>query len=764
MTFHENAAGVYNMPAPQTVKHDEKATTPTVTPQRDGYTFDGWYTNAACTGAAFDFTTDTVTTDLELYAKWTATPVTVNFPAAAALPAGVTIFPVGGSMLSSIGREAHFTVKVPDKYNTTDLLVSAGHFGTTYSMLVPVARVETADGVTLYYQFTVTEDLVDPATSELNVTVSNFIEKTFTVMMPTGHFDAEITDPTHPTIPPTGTVSTAAADKKSASIVYGDNYTFTVTPDTGYDVAVYVNGVKQTATGNSYTVTGVTGPQRVEVVESAIPNYNVTFTVPLSGQTFTQSVARGNTATEPGVKPEREGYKFDGWYTEAEYNTPGGAPFNFDTLINENTVLYGKLTPKTYNIEYNLNSGTDATNPATITAQTKTHGFAEKLSTEVPTREGYTFLGWGTTASATAASYQPGDMYSVDQDITLYAVWQKNTYTITFSSGEGYSLHSGHGSMTVEHGGSFEFNLIVDPAYAQNPPSVWTNTAGVSGGTPINPEPTPVGTKSDGAKVYHYKLRDITEDIAINALVTTNATYTVTFMTNGTTYQTQQVEYNHKATQPVDPKVEGYTFGGWYKDAGLTTPWDFATEKVIGPTTIYAKLDPITPKITWPTAAEQVGYTIAVTGTAPDGTILSPANGDTVPYKSVVTFTVTILDGYDASKMQVGVNGVLFAPKDKSTDGKTYTFEFIAKENTNITVVGVERKTVTITYYDNARMIRPTRSPRRSQTIMWRMRPTTAPSPSRPPSAPAIPSSAGARTAPLRKRPTSGPISSPIAA
>lgn len=703
VTFHENAAGVYNMPAPQTVKHDEKATTPTVTPQRDGYTFDGWYTNAACTGAAFDFTTDTVTTDLELYAKWTATPVTVNFPAAAALPAGVTIFPVGGSMLSSIGREAHFTVKVPDKYNTTDLLVSAGHFGTTYSMLVPVARVETADGVTLYYQFTVTEDLVDPATSELNVTVSNFIEKTFTVMMPTGHFDAEITDPTHPTIPPTGTVSTAAADKKSASIVYGDNYTFTVTPDTGYDVAVYVNGVKQTATGNSYTVTGVTGPQRVEVVESAIPNYNVTFTVPLSGQTFTQSVARGNTATEPGVKPEREGYKFDGWYTEAEYNTPGGAPFNFDTLINENTVLYGKLTPKTYNIEYNLNSGTDATNPATITAQTKTHGFAEKLSTEVPTREGYTFLGWGTTASATAASYQPGDMYSVDQDITLYAVWQKNTYTITFSSGEGYSLHSGHGSMTVEHGGSFEFNLIVDPAYAQNPPSVWTNTAGVSGGTPINPEPTPVGTKSDGAKVYHYKLRDITEDIAINALVTTNATYTVTFMTNGTTYQTQQVEYNHKATQPVDPKVEGYTFGGWYKDAGLTTPWDFATEKVIGPTTIYAKLDPITPKITWPTAAEQVGYTIAVTGTAPDGTILSPANGDTVPYKSVVTFTVTILDGYDASKMQVGVNGVLFAPKDKSTDGKTYTFEFIAKENTNITVVGVERKTVTITYYDNAR-------------------------------------------------------------
>lgn len=136
-------------------------------------------------------------------------------------------------------------------------------------------------------------------------------------------------------------------------------------------------------------------------------------------------------------------------------------------------------------------------------------------------------------------------------------MWKANTYTITFSSGEGYSLHSGHGSMTVEHNGSFEFNLIVDPAYAQNAPSVWANTAGINSGKPVNPIGEPTLNKNDGSMKYHYTLSGIKADTAINALVTANATYTVTFMTNGTIYQTQQVEFNHKATQPVDPKVEG---------------------------------------------------------------------------------------------------------------------------------------------------------------------------------------------------------------
>ena len=698
VTFLAGAADAYiPFVATATVANGDNYTIPAGTPTRKGYTFGGW-TDGAHTYPADD-TILNVTSDIVLSAKWTATPVKIVITnAGAALGVDVT----NPRPNSSIGSEAHFTVKVPVKYNTADLLVFAGDLTSSYIIPVPVARVETADGVMLYYQFTVTEDLVDPATSELNVTVSNFIAKSFTVMMPTGHFNAEITGatPASPVPPATGVGSTVADDKKSASIVYGGSYTFTVKPHKGYDVEVYVNGVKKdAATGNSYTVTDVTGPQRVEVVESAIPNYNVTFTVPQSGELFTQTVMSGGKATKPAVDPIREGYTFEGWYTATEYKKTNGDQFNFTTeTITEDTVLYGKLTPKTYIITYDGNGSDGGTVP---TPQPKTHGTAIILSTNVPTRTGYTFLGWGMTSTATAANYQPGDPYSVDGHITLYAVWQKNTYTITFSSGEGYSLHS-IGSMTVAHGDPFEFNLFVDPAYAQKTPTVYVNTGTISA-TVLNYDSVNDSPTNDGAKVYHYKLEHVTANTAINAEVTANTTYTVTFMTGTDVYQTQQVEFDHKATQPVDPKVEGFTFDGWYKETTppFTTKWNFATDTVTTDTTLHAKLDPIIPKITWPTTT--TGYTMKVEYTAPGAATATPVelttNPGTVPYNSVVTFTITISKGYDASKMQVGINGVLLSPKSIVDD--VYTYEFTAKQDTEITVVGVERKTVTIIYNDN---------------------------------------------------------------
>ena len=57
-------------PESQTVNDGETATEPTA-PTAEGWTFGGWYTDAACT-AEYDFTTP-VTVNLTLYAKWTET-------------------------------------------------------------------------------------------------------------------------------------------------------------------------------------------------------------------------------------------------------------------------------------------------------------------------------------------------------------------------------------------------------------------------------------------------------------------------------------------------------------------------------------------------------------------------------------------------------------------------------------------------------------------------------------------------------------------
>ncbi len=56
--------------APQTVAHGLKAIAP-ADPTRTGYTFDGWFKEAAGTNA-WTFTTDTVTAATTLYGKWTA--------------------------------------------------------------------------------------------------------------------------------------------------------------------------------------------------------------------------------------------------------------------------------------------------------------------------------------------------------------------------------------------------------------------------------------------------------------------------------------------------------------------------------------------------------------------------------------------------------------------------------------------------------------------------------------------------------------------
>ena len=113
--------------------------------------------------------------------------------------------------------------------------------------------------------------------------------------------------------------------------------------------------------------------------------------------------------------PVREGYVFDGWYTAAS----GGTQVTLSTVISSNMTVYAHWVIATYGVNYDANGGTGA--PDT---QTKTHGEALTLSTTVPTRENYTFLGWATEENPTEVQYQPGDTYAVDSDVMLIAVWQ----------------------------------------------------------------------------------------------------------------------------------------------------------------------------------------------------------------------------------------------------------------------------------------------------------------------------------------------------
>ena len=125
------------------------------------------------------------------------------------------------------------------------------------------------------------------------------------------------------------------------------------------------------------------------------------------------------------TKPTRNGYTFVGWGTSANATSatyqPGGTYSD-----NANITLYAIWTANKYTVSYNANGGSGA--PAN---QIKTHGTNLILSTAKPIREGYTFVGWGTTTNAISATYQSGATYSNNANITLYAVWDKEVVSDT---------------------------------------------------------------------------------------------------------------------------------------------------------------------------------------------------------------------------------------------------------------------------------------------------------------------------------------------
>lgn len=96
----------------------------------------------------------------------------------------------------------------------------------------------------------------------------------------------------------------------------------------------------------------------------------------------------------------------------------------------KNTAYYyfkGAPVLPTFTLNYGANGGTGAPASQTYKATSeyeKSHTFT--ISSQAPTRDGYTFLGWNTNRSATTANYQPGGSIVVTGTTTLYAVWEEN--------------------------------------------------------------------------------------------------------------------------------------------------------------------------------------------------------------------------------------------------------------------------------------------------------------------------------------------------
>lgn len=142
-----------------------------------------------------------------------------------------------------------------------------------------------------------------------------------------------------------------------------------------------------------------------------------------SGNSFDFSASRG-----VGTSYNNRTYTVHAWWDSSG--------FSHGTDYATTTVTVPAVARPTYTVSYNANGGSGAPS-----SQTKTHDIALTLSSTKPTRDGYEFTGWGTSATDTGVKYAAGGQYTGNASITLYAIWT-NVAKLTIN----YNANGGSGA------------------------------------------------------------------------------------------------------------------------------------------------------------------------------------------------------------------------------------------------------------------------------------------------------------------------------
>lgn len=199
-----------------------------------------------------------------------------------------------------------------------------------------------------------------------------------------------------------------------------------------------------------------------------------------------------------------------------------------------------------YTVSYNANGGSGAPS-----SQTKYYGKTLTLSSTVPTRSGYTFLGWGTSSSATSASYSVGGSYTANASATLYAVWTQSSMIQTIAA----RYQNTDGSWG-------EYSTVYSAALSTGATCSWSQAA-------TNEfEPASVSYTVSAEKTTYVDIK--------------RKQYTVSFNANGGIFTPSTITYYYGSDLYLAkrPTRSGYKFLGWGSSASASTT-DYTT------TTLY---------------------------------------------------------------------------------------------------------------------------------------------------------------------------------
>lgn len=284
--------------------------------------------------------------------------------------------------------------------------------------------------------------------------------------------------------------------------------------------------------------------------------FTVTFDAQGGTPVEAQEVLVNTNVVEPEV-PARDGYVFAYW---SIYSYDDATPFNFEyDIITGNTTLYAHWYDSsiTYTITFDSQGGTPVEEQKLFSGQCITEP-------EVPKKAGYQFLGWSTCADYLSYFWFGERIYS---DRTLYAIWKKNTCTVTFNTDGGTSV----ATQEVMHGYSVE--KPETPTKEGCEFKYWYKEGELGRAFDFS---TPV---YDDEITLCARWYDPTQPLM------------VVFESNGgTSVETQQVLYGENAVKPETPTKEGYEFLYWASDESLCYEYYFDSEdaKITNDIVLYA--------------------------------------------------------------------------------------------------------------------------------------------------------------------------------
>ena len=223
------------------------------------------------------------------------------------------------------------------------------------------------------------------------------------------------------------------ASASHAKAVVGTEITLTATPNAGYHFKEWqVMSGDVTVKNDKFTMPSGNVEIKAIFEEDASPT-PTEYTVTFDGNDGTPSVGSMTTTKQKLTSlpdASRSKHSFNGWYTEKS----GGTKITTDTVFSANTTVYAHWTHADdnnppvnyYTLRFETGGG------SAIPGVRETYNTYMDLTKYVPTRHGYTFVGWYSEQSLVN---KVSDTY-LTGDKTVYAGWRAVTIPQTGDSGQ----------------------------------------------------------------------------------------------------------------------------------------------------------------------------------------------------------------------------------------------------------------------------------------------------------------------------------------